>query len=130
VPAFVSDLPAFDILEAIHEIENPTNSLVPGKHHEQGPFQFTLDAWRDVTVLPFIPQFTCNYDIAQAVALKRVRFIEEEFVKHGVRPSVFMVAVAWNAGLKAAIGGPIPESSVDYANRVVNLVNLMRDERK
>jgi len=127
-PAY-APLPAFDILMAIHEVENPRDLQTPGAHGELGPHQLTCDTWRRYTLLPFTPQYVCDPKIEEVVALKHLRWIESELKKAGVVPTVFRVAVAWNGGIEPAVTLWMEPSTADYAKRVVNLVKLMEDSR-
>lgn len=123
----ISSREAFRILEAIHQVENPDNVETPGAHGELGPFQMTLDTWRMHTLLPFTPQYACDPQLAQSVALKHLRGIEREFAKRGIYPGAYNFAIAWNAGVHAAAGGiHVPTETFLYAQRVENIYKTIR----
>jgi hypothetical protein len=122
-----SSTQVFRLLEAIHQKENPENVRTPGAHGELGPFQITLDVWRQHTLLPFTAQYACDDDVAQSVALKHIRWIENLLVKHGVAPSVFNIALAWNGGINDAYAPAHVSAAVfEYAQAVENLYKGIR----
>jgi len=52
------------------------------------------------------------------VAVKHYEWIREGLIRNGIEPSAYHIALAWNAGLQAAIDGHIGAASRSYAERV------------
>jgi hypothetical protein len=57
------------------------------------------------------------------VAVRHYDWLCERLARNGLEPSVYNVALAWNAGLSAAVRGRAPRRSHDYALRVGNIAN-------
>lgn len=122
--SLLSSTRAFQILDAIHQCENPRNSEAPGRRGELGPYQMTLDTWRMHTLLPFTPRYACDQALAQSIALKHLRWIERHLMEHSRPVTVFEIAVAWNGGLREAyFPETAPVSVLSYALRVEDLAN-------
>jgi hypothetical protein len=106
-------------LEAIHQLENPNDTPVPGKCGELGAYQFREQTWKMHTVAPF--SRALDRHSSDAVAVKHYDWIKSELVRRGIDVNPYTVALAWNGGLGAAIQAEPPASAVDYATRVANL---------
>ena len=117
----VSSTAIQNVYDALHQGENPRNSLLPGKAGELGPVQFTRDAWEETTTLPFTPEWVWKY--SYEVGIKRLRHLESVLRTHHIIPTAFRLAVAWKFGMKVALqnGRPPTPAELEYADRVANL---------
>jgi hypothetical protein len=114
----------WDTLRAINWVENPTNQTHVGRYGELGPYQFRPATWQMHTDLPF--RFAADRAAADEVAVRHYEWIKHTFERAGVEPSAFNIAMAWNCGVDAVVNGRIPAASYDYAERVTNLVNTLK----
>jgi hypothetical protein len=64
-----------------------------------------------------------NRRYSDHVAVQHYNWLCERLVKNGLEPSVYNVALAWNAGLHATVRGRAPRRSHDYAMRVGNIAS-------
>ncbi|HEY1792811.1 MAG TPA: hypothetical protein VGG34_07825 [Opitutaceae bacterium] len=137
VPVFIvttvlSSLPAaaserWATLEAIHQLENPSNSAAPGALGELGPYQFREATWRMHTNAPF--SRALDRRSADAVAVKHYDWISSELERVGAPVTPYNVALAWNAGLRAVTSEHPPGVAIDYATRAANLAGaFLRSE--
>ena len=117
----VSALPRAITLEAIHQIENPRDLKRPGPCGELGAYQFRAATWAQHTRRPFTDALNRRY--SDHVAVQHYNWLCERLVKNGLEPSVYNVALAWNAGLHATVRGRAPRRSHDYAMRVGNIAS-------
>ena len=117
----VSALPRTITLEAIHQIENPRDLKRPGPCGELGAYQFRAETWAQHTQRPFADAL--DRGCSDHVAAQHYNWICERLVKNGLEPSVYNVALAWNAGLYATVRGRAPRRSHDYAMRVGNIAS-------
>lgn len=108
-----------DTLQAIHWVENPTNSPVPGRYGELGAHQFRASTWEMHTRRPFAE--AVNRENSDAIALLHYEWLKTTLTRAGVSPTTYNIALAWNAGVNAVIRGRAPLRSRDYAARVNNL---------
>jgi len=109
----------WETLQAIHMVENPTNSQRFGPHGELGPYQFRRSTWRMYTKKSFYAAL--DRQESDRVAVKHYEWIREGLVRNGIEPSPYHIAEAWNAGLQAAINRHIGAASRSYAERVNSL---------
>ena len=109
----------WETLEAIHAVENPSNSARPGRFGELGAYQFRATTWRMYTKRPFAE--ATNRQSSDEVAVRHYEWLKTTLARAGVEPSTYNIALAWNAGANAVITGRIPSSSRDYATRVDNV---------
>jgi hypothetical protein len=116
-----------DVLEAIHLVENPTNSMKIGRHGELGPYQFRPTTWRMYTKKPF--RLAGNDEESDVVAAKHYDWIKRGLQQEGLEPTPYRIALAWNAGLDATVRGRVSSSSRNYATRVKNLVEHMDTQK-
>ncbi len=114
----------WETLQAIHLIENPQNSPRPGAHGELGAYQFRQSTWRMHSRAPFRNALVRSH--ADRVAVAHYDWLVRELRRNGVRPTAYTIALAWNAGLTAAVSGRAPRSSHHYAQRVVNIADELR----
>jgi ABC-type glycerol-3-phosphate transport system substrate-binding protein len=115
----------WETLQAINWVENPTNQTTVGRFGELGPYQFRPATWRMHTQKPF--RQAIHRDVADEVAVKHYEWIKRTFVQAGVEPNVFNIAMAWNCGAGAVIAGRAPAVSYQYAQRVANLVETLKE---
>lgn len=106
-------------LEAIHRLENPTDSDAPGSCGELGAYQFREQTWRMYTQAPFIKAL--DRQSSDAVAVRHYDWLRGELERRGVEASAFRIALAWNGGIGAALDKHPGASVVDYATRAANL---------
>jgi len=106
----------WETLQAIHMVENPTNSTRVGRAGELGPYQFRPSTWRMHTKKPF--HLAANREEADRVAVKHYEWIKRNLERGGVSADAYRIALAWNAGLDAALQDRAPTSSRHYAERV------------
>jgi hypothetical protein len=116
-PARASD--RWATLEAIHQLENPTDTTAPGPYGELGAYQFREGTWKTYTNTPF--RRALDRRTSDAIAVKHYNHIKAELVDHGVNPTAYRIALAWNGGLGAALESRPPSAAVDYATRASNL---------
>jgi len=106
-------------LEAIHQLENPNDTAKPGSLGELGAYQFREQTWRMHTAAPF--NRALDRRSSDAVAVKHYDWIRSELERRGIEPTPYRIALAWNGGLRAAVGERPPSVAVDYASRAANL---------
>lgn len=115
----------WETLRAINWVENPTNQTHVGRFGELGPYQFRPATWRMHTDKPF--RQAIDRAVADEVAVKHYEWIKRTFEQAGVDPSVFNIAMAWNCGVDAVLSGRAPSVSYNYAERVSNLVQTLKE---
>jgi hypothetical protein len=118
----------WETLRAINWVENPTNQTQVGRFGELGPYQFRPGTWRMHTDKPF--RQAIQREAADEVAVKHYEWIKRTFLKAGVDPNVFNIAMAWNCGVEAVLSGRAPRVSYHYAERVNNLVETLKDRHR
>jgi hypothetical protein len=109
----------WETLQAIHMLENPSDSHSPGSLGELGPYQFREQTWKMHTQAPF--SRALDRRSSDAVAVKHYDWIKSELEKRGVAVTPYTVALAWNGGIKAVVGDHPPAAAIDYASRAANL---------
>jgi hypothetical protein len=118
----------WETLQAINWVENPTNQTTVGRFGELGPYQFRPATWRMHTQKPF--RQAIQREAADEVAVRHYEWIKKTFEQAGVEPSVFNIAMAWNCGANAVIAGRAPAVSYNYAQRVTNLVETLKERTR
>jgi hypothetical protein len=108
-----------DTLQAINWVENPFNRPQPGASGELGAYQFRASTWRMHTKRPFAQAI--DRRCSDEVAVLHYEWIRATLLRAGIEPTVYNIAVAWNAGTGAVVRSQIPPSTRDYATRVNNL---------
>ncbi|QYM80301.1 hypothetical protein K0B96_06715 [Horticoccus luteus] len=109
----------WEVLEAIHWVENPSNSTRPGRFGELGPYQFRENTWRLHTTKPF--RWALERKQADEVAVKHYEWLRRGLEAAGIEASPYNIALAWNSGLDAVITGRAPSAAHHYADRVTNM---------
>lgn len=115
----------WETLRAINWVENPTNQTQVGRFGELGPYQFRPATWRMHTQKPF--RQAIQREVADEVAVRHYEWIKRTFEQSGVEPTVYNIAMAWNCGVNAVISGRVPMVSYNYAERVNNLVETLKE---
>jgi hypothetical protein len=110
-------------LEAIHQLENPYDTTVPGAYGELGAYQFREITWKMHTQAPF--SRALDRRSSDAVAVKHYDWIKSELERRGVAATPYNVALAWNGGIKAVTEGHPLAVAVDYASRAANLAAVL-----
>lgn len=113
-------------LAAIHQLENPRGVTRPGPRGELGPYQFRASTWQMYTTEPFTR--AVERSIADAVAELHYEWLKRGLERAGLPATPYMIGLAWNAGLSAAIHGRAPRVAHDYATRAANLTGVIRSE--
>jgi hypothetical protein len=106
-------------LEAIHQLENPRDSELPGSLGELGAYQFREQTWKMHTAAPF--RRALDRRSSDAVAVKHYDWIKSELERRGIAATPYRVALAWNGGIRAVLAEHPPAPAVDYASRAANL---------
>jgi len=109
-----------DVLSAIHQVENPFNTLRVGSRGELGPFQIRPIVWNTHTQKPF--PLAADPVEAQIIAELHYEWIKRGLERNGMEVSPYHIGLVWNAGLNATVNGRATEFSRYYAQRVANLV--------
>ncbi|HRP05929.1 MAG TPA: hypothetical protein PLV87_13535 [Opitutaceae bacterium] len=114
----------WETLEAIHWVENPENSPAPGPFGELGAYQFRRSTWYTYTSVPF--EYARERTHSDAVAIKHYEWLKRGFERAGLAVTPYRIALAWNAGLSATLSGRIPAATHQYARRVANIVESLK----
>ena len=114
----------WETLRAINWVENPTNQTQVGRFGELGPYQFRPGTWRMHSDKPF--RMAIQRSVADEVAVKHYEWIKRSLERAGAEANVFNIAMAWNCGVDAVINGRAPAVSYNYAQRVSNLVETLK----
>lgn len=118
----------WETLRAINWVENPTNQTRVGRFGELGPYQFRPSTWQMHTSKPF--SLATNRQVADEVAVIHYEWIKRTFERAGVDANAFNIALAWNCGVEAVLSGRVPAVSYGYAERVVNLVDTLKERTR
>jgi len=113
----------WETLEAIHWIENPHDSAQPGPCGELGAYQFREATWHKYTTVPF--GRAVERPVSDAVAIRHYEWLKQVLAQHGLAPSPYNIALAWNGGLSAAVRGSVRATTRDYAERVTNIAESL-----
>lgn len=108
-----------ETLAAIHAVENPRDSIQPGRHGELGPYQFRRSTWKMHTHVPF--EQALDRTASDEVAIRHYEWLKRGLIRAGLSPTPYNIALAWNGGLTAAVNGRVSTSSHRYAERVSNI---------
>ncbi|MBI2813343.1 MAG: hypothetical protein HYX71_03580 [Opitutae bacterium] len=114
----------WETLRAINWVENPTNQTHVGRFGELGPYQFRPGTWRMHSDKPF--RMAIQRSVADEVAVKHYEWIKRTLERAGAEASAFNIAMAWNCGVEAVISGRAPTVSYNYAQRVSNLIETLK----
>jgi len=106
-------------LEAIHQLENPTNSTRVGPHGELGAYQFRRETWAMYTQTPF--HWALDRQVSDQVAVLHYEWLKEHLARNGISPTPYHIALAWNCGIGAVLRARPPSAAVSYAQRAANL---------
>lgn len=108
------------MLEAIHQVENPKNTMRIGRRGELGPYQFRPVVWRAYSQKPF--SLAADQAEAQVVAEAHYDWIKRGLERNKLEVTPYHIGLAWNAGLQATVNSRTSTQSRYYAQRVANLV--------
>lgn len=109
------------LADQIAVVERAPGSSARGRKGERGPYQLTLAVWRQHTRLPYD---LAEHEIyARPVAVAHLTWLRDNLRRRGLAINSYNLALAWNAGLTAAVTGRTKPSHRDYASRVRNLVD-------
>ncbi|GAB1488694.1 hypothetical protein MASR2M8_11410 [Opitutaceae bacterium] len=114
----------WETLQAIHWVENPTESVAPGRFGELGAYQFRQATWQMHTKKPF--HLATNRAESDKVAVAHYEWIKRGLERNGIPATPYNIAMAWNAGLTSVVQRRVPSASRHYASRVVNLVEDLK----
>ena len=115
----------WEVLQAIHWVENPRNSTHAGPLGELGPYQFRRSTWRAYSSRPF--SYALQQRYSDEVAVQHYEWLKRGLQSAGLQPTPYNIALAWNAGLDPVVNDRVPSSACVYANQVNNLVALLRN---
>ncbi len=110
-------------LEAIHQLENPTDRTTPGRFGELGAYQFREMTWRMHTNVPF--RRALDRSASDDVAVRHYEWIRQGLQQAGITPTPYRIALAWNGGLDAAVRDSAPRAAYAYAERAANLASQL-----
>lgn len=100
----------------------------PGAHQERGRWQLTPAVRADRT-RDLIAQHYRGMISDQTIAAAQVEWIRGRLIANGCQdPTPYMIGVAWNAGVHAAVSGHLTARSYDYGRRFATLVK--EEQRK
>jgi hypothetical protein len=116
-----------DVLEAIHEVENPHNTNRIGRRGELGPFQLRPAVWYTYTQKPF--SLATDQDESRLVAEAHYEWIKRGLERNKLDVTPYHIGLVWNAGLHATLNNRASETSKYYAQRVANLVESKQTPR-
>ena len=94
-------------LRAIMIVEGSNGKT--GRFGEVGPYQLAPSTVRD-------------NGIDQAA---NVEYLRRLYAQHGIDWNPFNASLGWNAGPTAVLAGKAPVRAYDYANRVVNVMEIL-----
>lgn len=108
-------------LEAIHQLENPTDSSRPGPCGELGAYQFRETVWHKYTSAPF--SRALDRATADRIAVRHYEWLKQELTRGGFEASAYNIALAWNSGVRAALRDTSPDCARNYARRASTLAD-------
>ena len=114
----------WETLQAIHWVENPTNTSRPGSYGELGAYQFRPRTWQMHTDQPF--SAALDRRCSDEIAVKHYEWLKIRLERAGLASTPYNIALAWNAGLDSVLKDRAPAPSHDYASRVHNLAMELR----
>lgn len=117
----------WETLEAIHRIENPRDTTQPGPCGELGAYQFREQTWRMHTTIPFAR--ATERRISDAVAICHYEWLRLGLARAGIEITPYNIGLAWNAGLSSVVRGRVRPSARDYAERVHNIAQQLRESQ-
>lgn len=100
-------------LQALALVESGGNARAIGAAGERGAFQ----------MMPAVVASSGGY--GERAAARHVRLIERELLHADIEPTVFHLALAWNAGIGAVQRGQAPVRAYRHAVRVENIFNSL-----
>lgn len=100
-----------------------------GRAGERSAWQITPAVWAKYSTAPFT-RASSDARLGNVVAAAHLRWLRLELRGAGVRVDPFRLALAWNAGLSAAVNDKAPPGARDYAARAVALYEGLAKETR
>lgn len=110
-------------LEAIHQLENPRDLVRPGARGELGAYQFRVHTWQMHTSLPFTRAL--DRRTSDIIAVIHYEWLKAGLESARIPVTPYMIGLAWNGGLSAAVTGRSPRAAHAYAERAANLASAL-----
>lgn len=118
--------PAIDLARmasAIEAVENTPNWKV-GPYGERSRFQITRDVWQRHSSMPFeyasSSRIVCRAEVTR-VAFAHIDWLRDRLAVHNLAETPYNVALAWGAGVTAAVRGTASAAKRGYADRARNI---------
>ena len=133
LPATAAATDHIKMLECIAQLETGTvNMRRPcakiGAKGERSAWQISPAVWRVYCASPF-PRASSDAKLGLTVAVAHLHWLRLALERAGTPATPYNLALAWNAGLSAALSGKVPAGAHDYAARFVALYeSLTRSE--
>ncbi len=118
----------WETLQAIHLVENPTDKTSYGPRGELGAYQFRADTWRLHSRKPF--RMALDRASSDEVAVLHYEWIRRGLSDAGIDANTYNIALAWNCGLGAVVGGRVPSVTYRYASQVKNLADMFAQQAR
>lgn len=115
--------PAVDLgrlADCIAQVETGGSDRAVGAQGERGRFQISPVVWHQHAGAADIAGAHNPID-GRAIALKHLAWMAGLMQRRQIEPSVYRLALGWNAGLSRATRGQPTSRQKDYAQRVANL---------
>ncbi|MFI5336233.1 MAG: hypothetical protein ACHQ5A_05595 [Opitutales bacterium] len=109
----------WETLEAIHMVENPSDTTRAGRFGELGAYQFREMTWRMHTPEPF--SHALDRQRSDDIAVRHYDWLQRGLERAGLPGTAYNIALAWNGGLQNVVRGRANAAAHDYADRVSNL---------
>lgn len=107
-------------LEVIRLVESNNQPAAVGKLGERGAYQFRKQVWHQHTRSAFA--LAHNPSVADVVARRHFDWLVDALQAAGIRPTIEVLAICWNAGIGRILGGAVPYRANAYASRVAALL--------
>jgi len=117
VPSPHTQLDAHRLAESIRAVENWKPGSV-GRAGEVGPWQITPKVWKKHSTTS---QWSASVSEHRRVALAHIAEIRAGIRRNGIHETPRTIALAYTAGLNAAINGKASRMKLDYADRAANV---------
>ena len=96
-------------------LENSRNVARPGEKGELGAYQFRASTWHMYTAVPF--SRALDRLESDRVAVQHYEWLRRGLERAGQTATPYLIALAWNSGLDAAVNGRSLSVVHDYAPR-------------
>lgn len=118
-----AELDSFRLAAAIKQVEGAQPETI-GPMGERSEFQVTATVWRQHSSQPFATASSSRPTSraeAHRVAVAHLKWCAERLAANGQPQTPFMVALAYGAGVSAAVRGTASREKRGYARRCANL---------